>query len=123
MTVDHSHYVLSMATYMLQCRSRITVFEPEWTVKSNIYTEKIESLFVTSWTVAHQATLSMEFSRQEYWHGLPFPSPRDLPDLRVEPGSLAFRQILYHLSHDMVLYRKSLPPPSSHMRLAVTGAL
>ena len=75
MTVDHSHYVLSMATYMLQCRSRITVFEPEWTVKSNIYTEKIESLFVTSWTVAHQATLSMEFSRQEYWHGLPFPSP------------------------------------------------
>ena len=37
-------------------------------------------LFVTSWTVAHQAPLSMEFSRQDYWNGLPFPSPRDLPD-------------------------------------------
>ena len=37
-------------------------------------------LFVTPWTVAHQAPPSMEFSRQEYWSGLPFPSPRDLPD-------------------------------------------
>ena len=99
------------------------MFEPEWTVKSNVYTEKSESLFATSWTVAHQALLSMEFSRQEYWRGLPFPSPRDLPDLSVEPGSLAFRQIRYHLSHDMVLYRKSSPPPDSHMRLAVPGAL
>ena len=37
-------------------------------------------LFVTSWTVAHQASLSMEFSRQENWGGLPFPSSRDLPN-------------------------------------------
>ena len=37
-------------------------------------------LFVIPWTVAHQAPLSMEFSRQEYWSGLPFPSPGDLPD-------------------------------------------
>ena len=36
-------------------------------------------LFVAPWTVAHQAALSMEFSRQEYWDGLPFPSPGDLP--------------------------------------------
>ena len=36
-------------------------------------------LFVTLWTVAHQAPLSMGFPRQEYWNGLPFPSPRDLP--------------------------------------------
>ena len=41
-------------------------------------------LFVTSWTVAHQAPLSMGFSRQEYWSGLPFPSPGDLPDPEVE---------------------------------------
>ena len=34
---------------------------------------------VTLWTIAHQTPLSMEFSRQEYWSGLPFPSPRDLP--------------------------------------------
>ena len=37
-------------------------------------------LFVTPWTVAHQAPPPMEFSRQEYWSGLPFPSPRDFPD-------------------------------------------
>ena len=37
-------------------------------------------LFATPWTVAYQAPLSMEFSRQEYWSGLPYPSPGDLPD-------------------------------------------
>ena len=40
----------------------------------------------TPWTVACQAPLSMGFSRQEYWSGLPFPSPGDLPDLGIEPG-------------------------------------
>ena len=45
-------------------------------------------LFVTPWTVAHQASLSMEFSRQEYYSGLPFPSPGDLPDLGNEPEFL-----------------------------------
>ena len=39
------------------------------------------------WTVAHQASLSMGFSRQEYWSGLPFPSPGDLPDAGIEPRS------------------------------------
>ena len=46
-------------------------------------------LFVTPWTVAYQASLSMGFSRQEYWSGLPFPSPGDLPDPGIEPGSPA----------------------------------
>ena len=45
----------------------------------------------TPWTVAHQAPLSMEFSRQEYWSGLPFPSPGDLPDPGIEPWSPAFQ--------------------------------
>ena len=48
-------------------------------------------LFVTPWIVAHQAPPSMEFSRQEYWSGLPFPSPGDLPDPGVEPGSSALQ--------------------------------
>ena len=39
----------------------------------------------TPWTVAHQAPLSLGFSRQ-YWSGLPFPSPGDLPDTATEPG-------------------------------------
>ena len=43
-------------------------------------------LFGTSWTVAHQAPLSMEFSRQEYWSALLFPSPGDLPNPGIEPG-------------------------------------
>ena len=43
-------------------------------------------LFAIPWTVAHQAPPAMEFSRQEYWHGLPFPSPGDLPNLGIEPG-------------------------------------
>ena len=43
---------------------------------------------VTPWTVAQQAPLSMGFSRQEYWGGLPFPSPGDLPNPGIEPTSL-----------------------------------
>ena len=42
--------------------------------------------FATLWTVAHQAPLSMGFSRQEYWSGLPFPSPGDLPDPGIKPA-------------------------------------
>ena len=45
-------------------------------------------LFATLWTVAHQGPLSLEFSRQEYWRGLPFHSPGDLPDPGMEPKSL-----------------------------------
>ena len=45
-------------------------------------------LFANPWTVACQAPLSMEFSRQEYWSGLPFPLPEDLSDPGIEPASL-----------------------------------
>ena len=44
---------------------------------------------MTPWTAAHQAPQSMEFSRQEYWSGLPFPSPGGLPNPGIEPGSPA----------------------------------
>ena len=43
-------------------------------------------LFATLWTIAHQAPLSMGFPRQEYWSGLPFPSPGDLPHPGIKPG-------------------------------------
>ena len=46
-------------------------------------------LFATPWTVAYNAPPSIGFSRQEYWSGLPFPSPEDLPNLGIEPGSPA----------------------------------
>ena len=48
-------------------------------------------LFATLWTVAHQAPLCMGFSRQEYWSGLPIPSPANLPDSGIEPESPALQ--------------------------------
>ena len=48
-------------------------------------------LFATPWTVAYHAPPSMGFSRQEYWSGLPFPSPEDVPDPGIEPGSPALQ--------------------------------
>ena len=44
-------------------------------------------LFATSWMAAHQALLSTEFSKQDYWRGLPFPTPGDLPDPGIESES------------------------------------
>ena len=57
------------------------------------------SLFVTLWTVARQAPLSMGFSRQEYWSGLPWPPPGDLPDPGIQPTSSVSGTgswVLYH---------------------------
>ena len=56
-------------------------------------------LLVTPWAVAHQTPLSMGFSWQEYWHGLSFPLPGDLPDAGIEPAShisCIGRWIRYH---------------------------
>ena len=62
--------------------------------QGSLISERVKSLsclrlFATPWTVAHQAPPSIEFSRQEYWSGLPFPSPGDLPDPGIEPRSPA----------------------------------
>ena len=56
-------------------------------------------LFVTPWTVALQASLSMGFSRQVYWRGLPCPPPGDLPNPGIQPRSSASQADSYHLSH------------------------
>ena len=55
--------------------------------------------FVIPWTVAYQAPLSMEFSRQEYWTVLPFPSPGDLPEPGIESRSPALQGYILWLSH------------------------
>jgi len=52
-------------------------------------------LFAAPWTVAHQAPLSMRFSRQEYWSGLPCTSPGDLPNPEIEPVSLGLLCLLH----------------------------
>ena len=57
------------------------------TVKVKVKSLSRVRLFVTLWTVAYQASPSMGFSRQEYWSGLPFSSPGDLPDPGIEPRS------------------------------------
>ena len=54
---------------------------------------------VTPWTVAHQAPVSVRFPRWEYWNGLPFPSPGDLPDSGIERGSPALAGGFLPLSH------------------------
>ena len=55
--------------------------------------------FATPWTIASQATLSMGFFRQEYWSGLPFPPPGDLPNPGIEPASPALQADSLPLSH------------------------
>ena len=72
-----------------------------WEIGMDIYTllmdgdlglvTKLCPTLETPWIVAGQAPLSMELSRQEYWSGLPFLSPGDLPDARIEPRSPALR--------------------------------
>ena len=58
-------------------------------------------LFAIPWTVVYQASLSMGFSRQEYWSGLSFPSPGDLPDPGIEPRSPALQADALPLSHKL----------------------
>ena len=66
---------------------------------------------VAPWTVAHQAPLSMEFPRQEYWRGLPFPSPWDLPNPGIEPQSpvLQADSLLTELGPGRPLPNSALP--------------
>ena len=54
----------------------------------NVYMCSVASDSVTSWPIACQAPLSIEFPRQEYWHRLPLPTPRDLPDPGIKPAAL-----------------------------------
>ena len=70
-------------------------------------------LLATSWTVAHQAPLSEEFPSQEYWSGLPFPTPRGLPNLGIKPMSLFVswigRQVVYHCATWETHFKASAP--------------
>ena len=56
-------------------------------------------LFGTPWTAARPAPLSMKFSREEFWSGLPFPSPEDLPHLGIQPWSPTLQADSLLLSH------------------------
>ena len=78
-------FLLFALCYLLLGRKVMT------NLKVNVKSLSRVRLFATPWTVAHQAPLSMGFSRQEYWSGLPFPSPGYLPDPGIQPRSLALQ--------------------------------
>ena len=68
---------------------------------------------MTPWTVARQAPLTMGFSRQEYWSGLPCPLPGDLPSLGIEPESFALQVDILLLSH-LGSPKQKIPPGQSN---------
>ena len=86
---------LYRGTYVLCSRSKVYVHETIMTlkVKRKWYFLSCVRLFVIPWTVAHLAPLPMEFSKQEYWCGLLFLSPADLPDPGIEPTSPALQAV------------------------------
>ena len=71
--------------YLILWIGRINVVK--LSILSNVKSLSHVRLFVTPWTVAYRAPPSMGFSRQEYWSGVPVPSPEDLPDPGIKPGS------------------------------------
>ena len=88
---------------------------------------KVKSLsrvpfFATPWTIAYPASLSIGFSRQEYQSGLTFPSPGDLPDPGIKPGSLALQAEALPIVAVEVIYYPDLlispPPPSTQLSFA-----
>ena len=88
----------------------------KWKKESEKWSRSVVSrLVATRWTVAYQALPSMGFSRPEYWSGMLFPSPGDLPDSGSEPGLPHCRQMLYHLSHRLMSIE--LMMPSNHLIL------
>ena len=68
-----------------------TQWNQDWGQRTLVIVQSLSHVrfFAIPWTVAHQAPLSMGFFRQEYWNGLPFPSPGDLSDPGIQPGSPA----------------------------------
>ena len=103
-----------------------STLQPMWALCVHARVLSHAWLFVAPCTVAHQASLSMEFSRREYWSGLPFPPPGDLPHPGIEPTSPAlalvnwntpFFQFLFHRKNTSFL---SLPLPTGNPSLFIS---
>ena len=84
-----SQHVGGVLTFLASSRSSTMGDSWEYSVLLLFRHQVVSDSFETPWTVARQAPLSMGFSRQEYWRGLPFPSLGALPDLGIEPLSPA----------------------------------
>ena len=105
--------IVRQTTWLIN-EQKIWKYRLEKNIIANKKEKKVKSLsrvqlFATPWTVAHQVPPSMEFSRQEYWSGLPFPSPGDLSNPGIEYGSPA-------------LHIEALPyePPGNHVKMCST---
>ena len=83
--------------------------EPKYSSSNVVKVTRLCPTLATPWTVAHQVPLSMGFSRQEYWSGLPFPSPGDLPNPGIKPMSPA-------LQADSLLTELQGKPKGNHKR-------
>ena len=90
-THTHTHNLYIYILYHYRPWGHREADAAEYTVVVGGLVAKSCPTLETLWTVACQAPLSMGFSRQEYWSGLPFPSPGDLPDPGIEPGSPALQ--------------------------------
>ena len=89
---SHLCDVMSHKTFVKYCQSHpLTQGFSHYRVQVKVKSLSRVRLFATPKTVTYQAPLSMGFSRQEYWSGLPFPSPGDLPNPGIEPGSPALQ--------------------------------
>ena len=97
-TVEWHREMFTACGHVKKCRLQNNIFRMIFMCCSVKSLSRVR-LLVTWWTVARHAPLSMEFSRQVYWSGLPFPSPGDSPTQELNPDLLHCRQILYHLSH------------------------
>ena len=92
----YSHSYLAIFKQLKSCVSTVSFHWAQQEFSDRIFQGKGKPLsrvrlFATPWAVAYQAPPSMEFSRQEYWSGLPLPSPGDLPDPGIELGSPAWQ--------------------------------
>ena len=93
----YTNWAMREASFVSKCCIIFLCVSPSWFTHLRPLVETVCSslsrvqLFATPWIIIHQAPLSLGFSRQEYWSGLPFPSPGDLPDLGIEPGSPALQ--------------------------------
>ena len=86
--------------FYLQCRRVLTKWAFDCGIILLLFSCQVRSnSLATPWTVAHQSPLSMEFSRQEYWSGLPFLSPGDLPDPGIKSASPAWQADSLPLNH------------------------
>ena len=87
LNTEHRRTWLMLFPLLCSINSHLGRFSFFSSMKVKVKSLSRAQLFATLWTVAYQAPLSMGFSRQEYWSGLPFPSPGDLPDPGIEPRS------------------------------------